>query len=322
MARKPRIDYPGAVHHVMNRGADHQIVFRNNDDRQLFLTLWAQAVARFGIVVLSFCLMDNHFHVVVVSPEGQLSRTLQFIGRAYTQRFNRAHSRDGALFRGRFHSVLVDSKNYLDRLVRYVELNPVNAGICTLDDLDRYGWSSFQFYVGGTYTPQWLSTDRVLESFASRQQFDRFVRSAAPDSVLEAFFDKGPLYGRVLGDQSFVDQVAKTIEQPADLTAGLGQTPIEDVSNAVIRLSGCGPAELQASTPGKKNVARSVAVDVAHRATGATLAELADAYGFKTVASVHYAIRSSRISAEPGTIRLRNDTLAEIGRDSDGQRLG
>lgn len=321
MARRPRIDYPGAVHHVMNRGADHQIVFRNNDDRQLFLTLWAQAVSRFGIVVLSFCLMDNHFHVVVVSPEGQLSRTLQFISRAYTQQFNAEHGRDGALFRGRFHSVLVDSDVYLDRLVRYVELNPVAAGICSLDDLDQYGWSSFQFFTGRTYTPSWLSCDRILSNFPNREAFSQFVRSATTDRELNTFYSRAQLPNRVLGDQHFADEVLSRIEEPVDLSAGVGTTSIDEVSAAVLTITRCDPATLLGSTPGSKNVARNVAADVAHRVTGATLAELADEYGFRTVSSVHHAVRASRNATDAEVIGLRTATLAAVGRDASGQRL-
>lgn len=305
----------------MNRGADHQITFRNNDDRQMFLTLWAQAVARFGIVVLSFCLMDNHFHFVVVSPEGQLSRTLQFISRTYTQRFNAAHSRDGALFRGRFHSVLVDSDAYLDRLVRYVELNPVAAGICPLEELDQYGWSSFQYFVGRTHTPNWLSTNRVLAKFASRQQFDQFVRSDKQDRELDRFFDGAILPGRALGDEHFVKRVVQELDDPVELTAGIGGVSVEEVSAAVSDLSGCDSETLQNSTQGSRNVPRSVAADVAHRVTGATLAQLATEFGFRSVSSVHYAIRSSRHSTHTETLELRAATLEAIGRDSTGQRV-
>lgn len=320
MARKPRIDYPGAVHHVMNRGADRQIIFRNDADRELFLTLWAQAVARFGIVVLSFCLMDNHFHVVVVSPEGQLSRTLQFIGRSYTQQFNYHHGRDGALLRGRFHSVLVDSDNYLQRLIRYVELNPVSAGLCTTSTLVHFRWSSFRFHAGRAPTPLWLSTDRVLREFASREQFECFVRSESPDTELEFFYRTEIAPGLVLGDQTFVDAVRPKLDKPTALTAGLGLISMDQVDAAVIAMSPCERDTLYVSTPGKRNRYRSAAVDIAHLTTGATLAELATRYGFNSIKSVHSLIRTSRHSSEPTQLALRTATLRALGRDIAGQR--
>ena len=188
MARQPRIDYPGAAHHVMNRGAAHQETFVDDRDRQMFLELWSQAVAKFGIIVVSYCLMSNHFHFLVESPNQSLSRSLQFVLQRYTQRFNARHGRDGALFRGRFHSVLVDSDLYFERVGRYIELNPVAAGLVSVSRLEDYKWSSFRAYSGRSRRPPWLSTERMLNRYQQPEQYLRFVQSDMSDQALERFY--------------------------------------------------------------------------------------------------------------------------------------
>jgi len=221
MARPHRIDYPGAIHHVMNRGADHQSTFRDDVDRQLFLTLWKQAVSRFGIVVSAFAILDNHYHVLVQSPDQQLSETLQFIGRSYTQQFNRFYGRDGALFRGRFHSVLVDSDVYLARVARYIELNPVAAGLVSIDAMHRYPWSSFRVYSSDDPSSSWLNTSLVLDRFQSPWHYERFVKSELIDVDIERFYRSELRPGRVLGRQSFVDEVR--VNPSRTVAVALGQ---------------------------------------------------------------------------------------------------
>jgi len=103
----------------MNRGGNHQLVFLDDADRLSFLAILAEAVTRFGLVVHAYCLMPNHYHLLVSCPQAQLSRAMKHIGQVYTQRFNKRHGRDGSLFRGRFHSILVDSEPYLDNLTGF-----------------------------------------------------------------------------------------------------------------------------------------------------------------------------------------------------------
>ena len=322
MARQPRIDYPGAYHHVMNRGADHQIIFRNDDDRELFITLWAQAVVRFGIVVVSFCLMDNHYHVVVISPDGQLSDVMQFVGRSYTQQFNHHHDRDGALCRGRFHSVLVDSDTYFERLVRYVELNPVAAGICDIEDLHRYPWSSFQYFDGFRETPAWLSTDRVLDRYLDPHQFASFVRSEMVDEEVETFYRRNRRPGVVLGKDEFVARVQPLVgDNTAILTAGIPELTLDAIDAAILAISPVNPDALVRSTSGTVNVERLVAVDLAYLLTGTSQAELAKRYGFSRSAAAAASVRRSRTSTNPAIAALRESVLVALGLDNNGNRF-
>jgi putative transposase len=323
MARQRRIDFPGATHHVMNRGADHQPTFRNDDDRELFVTLWAQAAVRFGIIVVSYCLMNNHYHFLVRSPKGQLSRTLQFIARSYTQQFNHHHERDGALFRGRFHSILVDSDTYFGRVSRYIELNPAAAGMVALNELQSYRWSSFQYYSGKHPTPPWLSTDLVLNSYTDPAQYCRFVQSGMTDNELERFYRRQLQPGLVLGRESFVEGIKNARpEECESLRPGIPELSIEDIDATIIALTGSSTDVLMTSIRGRRNIERSAAVEMAQLLTGASLAELASHYKFPSVQAVSNAIGRARANVEGPAFELRSVALRSLGRTQAGHRIG
>ena len=128
MARPLRIEYPGAWYHAMNRGASGRAIFQSDRDRHAFLALFGDIAATFGVEVHAYCLMGNHYHLLLRTPRGNLSRALRHLNGVYTQRYNRTHGTDGPLFRGRFKAVLVDADTYLAALSRYIHLNPVTAG--------------------------------------------------------------------------------------------------------------------------------------------------------------------------------------------------
>lgn len=175
----------------------------------MFLVILAEAAERFGIEVLAYCLMPNHYHLLLRSPNASLSRAMKHIGQVYTQRFNKRHQRDGALFRGRFHSILVDSENYLDNVSRYIHRNPVTTDMTDSKVLDHFEWSSLPAYEGRVRSPKWLTTREVLHRFRAPDSYSLFVRSDRNDRVIADFYDTPFGRGRVLGDRRFIRSVAR-----------------------------------------------------------------------------------------------------------------
>ncbi len=127
MARPLRIEYPGAGYHVTARGNARGPIFFDDEDRRSFLTILGSAINHFNWLCHAYCLMENHYHLLIDTPDGNLSRGMRQLNGVYTQRVNRRYSRAGHLFQGRFKSILVDKESYLLELARYVVLNPVRA---------------------------------------------------------------------------------------------------------------------------------------------------------------------------------------------------
>jgi REP element-mobilizing transposase RayT len=178
MARPLRVEFAGAIYHVTSRGNARSAIFRDDEDRQLLLSVLGKVVERLGWLVHAMCLMDNHYHLLIETPQGDLSRGMRQLNGIYTQRFNRRHAGVGHVFQGRFKAILIERESYLLELARYIVLNPVRARV--VDHPARYRWSSYQATVGKTAKAPWLTTDWVLSQFAkttavARQRYARFV---------------------------------------------------------------------------------------------------------------------------------------------------
>jgi putative transposase len=159
MARPLRIEFPGAIYHVTSRGDRREAIFDDDVDRNVFLTTLGQALTRFDAVVLAYCLMDNHYHLVIHTRLANLSKLMQHINGVYTQAYNRRHMKVGHLFQGRFKGILVDEHAYLLEVCRYVDLNPVRARM--MRDPGRWPWSSYRAHTGLAMSLPWLDTNAV-----------------------------------------------------------------------------------------------------------------------------------------------------------------
>lgn len=168
MARPLRIEFAGALYHVTSRGDRREAIFEDDADRVAFLSTLAEVVERFNWLCHAYCLMSNHYHVVVETPDGNLSKGMRQLNGVFTQASNRRHGRTGHLFQGRFKGVLVDKDSHLLELTRYVVLNPVRAGMVAR--ASDWPWSSYRAMVGEASVPEWLATDGLLAQFGSRRE--------------------------------------------------------------------------------------------------------------------------------------------------------
>ena len=158
MARPLRIEYPGAYYHVTSRGNERKAIFRDGSDRRKFLELLSSSIKQFILRLHAYVLMDNHYHLLVETPVGELSRAIRYLNGVYTQYINRRHRRVGHLFQGRYKAILVDKDSHLIELSRYIHLNPWRVRRGARDPL-KYQWSSLKAYTGREKAPPWLVTE-------------------------------------------------------------------------------------------------------------------------------------------------------------------
>lgn len=215
MARRARVEFPGALYHVICRGNQRQRIFRDDRDRQKYLEILSSLKTLFSFRIPAYVLMLNHVHLLVESGEAPLSRIMQRLGSGYTQYFNQRHKQVGHLFQGRYKAILCDKDSYLLELTRYLHLNPVRAKV--VDDPGEYQWSSYGGYVGKTQEPKWLDSAAVLEHFSgnlreARRQYRRFVLEGIEEGHKEEYYEV--LEGRFLGDKEFAEETKAKAEAP------------------------------------------------------------------------------------------------------------
>lgn len=219
MARPLRIEYPGALYHVTARGNARADIYLDDGDRRLFLDLLAQAAERYDWLCHAYCLMDNHYHLLIETGRATLGRGMRHLGGVYTQRLNRVHDRVGHVFQGRYKAILVERDAHLLELSRYVVLNPVRAGMVRA--AKDWRWSSYRATAGQARTPDWLSTDWILARFGdhqarARSAYRRFVAEGA--GAASPWQDLGG--GVVLGGEAFRAEVADRMPAAARLSQG------------------------------------------------------------------------------------------------------
>lgn len=208
MSRPLRIEYPGAWYHVMNRGRGSEVVFPTKKDYDCFLEILKESVTMWGVNIGAFCLLPNHYHILIQTPEGNLSRCMRHINGVYTQRFNRRHSTDGSLFRGRYRSILVGEESYLFELVRYIHRNPLRAGL--VKDLNKYPWSSHKGYLSVSKKWDWISKNFLFnylgkDRTTQQKEYRSFIRKEDSKEVLEYFSKKKLL--SIIGSEKFKNWV-------------------------------------------------------------------------------------------------------------------
>ena len=275
MSRPLRIQYPGAFYHVTARGNERRDIFRNDRDRERFLSYLQGAAHRYGAKFHCYCLMRNHYHLLLETPAGNLSQIMHHINGAYPTYFNIKRKRSGHLFQGRYHAVLVDVDSYALELSRYIHLNPVRAGAA--NHPADYRWSSYGSFCCGCSAPDWLQTQMILGYFAGTE--------AMAASRYRAFVEEGlggggcnPLKavvgGTVLGSESFVQMIRDKYlyGEPTDRNLPgprilQGQRTVEQIKSIVTR------------NVSDEKLARKLGIHLCHRRSGEKLHRLAEVFG-------------------------------------------
>jgi len=216
MARPLRLEFPGALYHVTSRGNGQEAIYLDDGDRKMFLLTLEDVCRRYHWIIYAYCLMGNHYHLLIETPDGNLSIGMRQLNGVFTQRFNRRHKHVGHLFQGRYKSILVQKESYLLELCRYIVLNPVRAGMVA--DAGDWKWSSYRAMTGRAKVPAWLQLDWLLSQFnrkkkKARASYARFVldgtgRSSPLKEVQEQAY---------LGDDDFLVELQKIRNQAGSL---------------------------------------------------------------------------------------------------------
>jgi putative transposase len=206
MSRPIRLEFPDALYHITSRGDRREDIYDDDADREAFLKIFSKVIEQNNWY--SYCLMSNHYHLLVQTPDANLSKGMRQLNGIYTQYYNRRHGLTGHLFQGRYKSILVDQDAYLLELSRYIVLNPVKAGM--VKSVEKWVWSSYRAMVGMTPSPEWLSSEFLLSQFSKQRKtaikrYRQFVSEGLKNSSIWHQLSN-QVY---LGDKAFVDRVQK-----------------------------------------------------------------------------------------------------------------
>ena len=303
MARPLRVEYPGAYYHVISRGNNQEKIYKNDRDKEKFLEYLEKAAERFSIIIHTYCLMSNHYHLLVETPEANLSLAMQWINVSYATYFNRKRGRYGHLFQGRFKAILIDADEYLKHLSRYIHLNPVRAKMVSLPA--EYQWSSYGAFIGENKALRFLETSWLMSNFGrtkkeAKRNYQDFVEKVDVKALENP--SKQVTGGFLLGDADFVNWVKETFlserndeKEIPQLKKLKPKVSLVKVVQAVTQEFNCSPERIIAKGR-KKNKAREVALYFARDMSGMSCRDLGDYFGGGSGALI--TIMHKRIAAE------------------------
>ena len=310
MARPLRIQYAGAFYHVTSRGNEQRAIFSGIRDRQKLCSFFSEAVVRYGLFIHAYCLMDNHYHLLLETSEPNLAQALHYINGGYTGYYNRANERSGHLFQGRYRAILVEKDAYAATLSRYIHLNPCRANLCKRPE--EYLWSSYFGYVRPERRPSWLETSLILGYFGYAEmdairRYITFVEEGLKGEVTDPL--RGTISGVVLGSNGFVDWVKERfvggIKETRDLPAVRQLRPRPSVQRIMETVEGI---------LGKEDVwLRDISIWFCHRYTGKTLKEIGEVHGGVRVSAVSQVI--GRLYRRMGVDKKLEQNISKIDKE-------
>jgi REP-associated tyrosine transposase len=279
MARPLRLEFPGALFHVIARGDAKQRIFFDDRDRAFFIDLLGECVTRFAWILTAYSVMPNHFHLLVQITNETLSKGMQWLNTSYAVAFNQRHRRVGHVLQGRFKSPLVEKETYLLELVRYIVLNPVRANIVTRPEEDC--WTSYRATIGLACAPDWLAVDDVLLPFGRDRDL---ARSALRDFVnaaigIDSGFWRALSRKAYLGSEPWLEEIRERVElRPRSIEHPFKQRIVEppSMSRVISAVAdSCGVDETGIRCGGNRT-ARMIAAWVAWKNSHMTITKIAE----------------------------------------------
>ena len=315
MARPLRLEFPGAVYHVIVRGNERKPVFRDDADRRWYLDRLARQGRDLGFSIFAYCLLGNHAHLAVRAGAAPLSRLMARLQSSYTQYFNRRHGRVGHLFQGRYKAFLVEEDPYLLSLIRYIHDNPVKARLVRRPQ--DYPWSSDRYYRRGG-GPEWLDTGLVLAMLGKTRK-----RASANYAALMSGegdgepYDDAPSWAQaVKGSSDFAEETFARLGEPAPRRRELS---IASVAAQVSKVEQIEERRLHTVGRGRHEAgARLLVAWVCREAGGLSLASVAKYFGRDASTIVNGVERLEQRMAADRTLRRRAESLAEHFRKASG----
>lgn len=311
MGRPIRVEYPGALYHITSRGNERKKIFLEDGDRIKFLKILEDYHDRYGILIHSYVLMDNHYHLILETPRGNLLRVMHGINSSYTGYFNRKYGRSGHLFQGRYKGILVEKDAYLLSLSRYVHLNPMRVGV--VGRLEQYQWSSYPGYIGKEKESKWVEYAWVLSQFGrDKGRARRRYREYTEEGVrVDTRTPLSNLHGQILlGGEGFIGQIkgmlkGKRLSQEiVDRKRWMEHPSPIEVVRVISDAFGINQEEIL-DRKRRTNIARKVAIYFCQRYTGLSNEAIGELFG-----GIHY----SAVSKVTARIRGEVDKDKELSK--------
>lgn len=297
MSRAWRIEYDGALYHLLSRGNQGNDIFEDNRDRKVFLDTVGEMSERFEVEIFAYVLMNNHYHLLIRTQHANIKKAMHWFGTTYTTRYNTRHGRTGHLFQGRYKSILVQNDAYLLRLSCYIHRNPLRAGV--VDRLADYRWSSYLSYGYGRKGPEWLSTDLILLQFKGPDRHRRYREKVQKYAKEEKRLLEDLRHGLFWGSQQFVERIRKQ-HLPSKIDSSVPQqTQLTKASDPVAilqsaqRLLNCDTQRFvqKERVKGVDKENRDLLIYLLWKAGGLSNAQIGQVFGI-SYSAVSHAVRS------------------------------
>jgi REP element-mobilizing transposase RayT len=306
MARPLRIQYPGAFYHITARGNEQKAIFTDKADRKRFLAYLKSAHLRFGANTHVYCLMNNHYHLLLETPKGNLSKIMHHINSAYTTYYNVKHKRSGHLFQGRYKAILIEADAHAGELSRYIHLNPVRAGM--VDMPDEFAWSSYHYYIGRKKKPGWLTIDFIHRHFENytlsvQKNYAHFVLA----KIIEQYDNplEKVVASTMLGGDGFIEKITdkylshRKNDRELPALRELKKVDRIDLIDKEVRIlmEGCG------------SVSKKASLYICHQFSGRSLKEIGEHFGICESAVTLASSRFKKVLQRDRKLRINIELL-------------